>query len=98
MFFILNNVDEHEEVNVNPRLSAKSRSSALSSVLCWAFVTLMNECSDQKRGGGGVVVVVVLNSQATSWVGGMSCSGSYAAGIRHACPCLPPSSAAFLWL
>lgn len=60
MFFILNNVDKHEEVNVNPRPSAKSRSSALSSVLCWAFVTLMNECSDKKRvggrwcGGGGV--------------------------------------------
>lgn len=50
--FILNDVDKHEEVKVNPGPSAKSRSSALSPTLGWAFVTLMNECSHKKCVGG----------------------------------------------
>lgn len=49
--FILNNVDKHEEVKVNPGPSAKSGSSALPPTLGWAFVTLMNECS-HKEGVG----------------------------------------------
>lgn len=35
----------------------------------------------------------LLNSQALSWAGGLSCNGSYAARMRHACPSLPPGSA-----
>lgn len=60
-------------------------------MLGWAFVMPMNECSDEKGVGG------LLNSQATSQAGDMSCSGASTAGIRRACPCLPPSGAVSLW-
>lgn len=52
-----------EEVNVNPGPSPKSCSSVLSPRPGWAFVALMNECSDKKGGR----VVVELSGPIMGW-------------------------------
>lgn len=89
--FIPNDADKHGVVTVNPGPSPKPHSSILCPMHGWDLGTWMHKCSEQKGGEG-------LNSQTASCAGGTSCSGRYPAAAGCACPCLPLSSATFIWL
>lgn len=46
--FVLNTVDKHGVGNRNSGLSVMSHNSAWCPMCCWAFLTVMHECSGEK--------------------------------------------------